>query len=115
MLKGRSVTKEQKRFHNHICQHVGCLPCWLEGRFNDYVSVHHIDGRAKPDAHWLVLAPCGNHHQTGNGCEAIHINKARFVRQYGSEMDLYRMQTEILLDKGIDVPERVLILSGFKV
>ncbi|RKS87309.1 phage RecA-dependent nuclease [Orbus hercynius] len=114
MLKSRNVTKEQEQFHDDICQHVGCLACWLEGRFNDYVSVHHIDGRTKPDAHWLVLAPCGNHHQIGSGCEAIHKNKARFVKQYGTEMELYKMQVEILLDKKIHVPERVLSLSGFK-
>ncbi|QHJ84889.1 MAG: hypothetical protein [Caudoviricetes sp.] len=114
MLKSRTVTKAQKKFHDDICQHVGCLACWLDGQFNDYVSVHHIKGRTELDAHWLVIALCGNHHQIGNGCEAVHINKARFSKQYGSEKDLYKMQTEILLDKRINVPERVLILSGFK-
>ncbi|WP_392559767.1 Ref family recombination enhancement nuclease [Orbus mooreae] len=110
MLKGRSVTKEQKKFHDNLCRYVGCPACWLEGRFNDYVSVHHINGRTKPDAHFLVLALCANHHQLGNGCEAIHINKARFIKQYGAEMDLYKMSIEILLDKNIEIPNRVIAI-----
>ncbi|MBK5075161.1 recombinase [Budviciaceae bacterium CWB-B4] len=113
-MKGRTPTKEQKRFHDNLCQHVGCPACYIDGIFNDYVSVHHIDGRTKPDAHWKVIAACGNHHQIGDGCEAIHRNKARFIKQYGTEMFLHRMSVEILLDKGIEVPEQVLIIAGFK-
>lgn len=111
MLKSRSVTKEQKRFHDNLCQ-LGCVACYLEGIYNDYVSIHHIDGRTKPDAHYLVLPLCANHHQIGQGCEAVHVNKARFIKQYGSEMDLLKVCIERLLDKKVVVPGRVLEIFG---
>lgn len=109
MLKGRSVTKEQKQFHDNLCNHIGCIACRLDGLFNDYVSVHHIDGRTKPDAHFLVLPLCSHHHQvSGKGWLTLHDNKSRFTAHYGSEMDLLKMSIEMLLDKKIEVPVRAL-------
>lgn len=111
MLKGRNVTKEQKQFHDNLCTYVGCIACSLDGQFNDYVSIHHIDGRTKSDAHWLVLPLCANHHQvSGQGWETVHNNKSRFERKYGHQIDLLKMCIEILLDKRIYVPKRILEL-----
>lgn len=113
MLKSRNVTKEQKQFHDDLCNQVGCIACRLDGRFNDYVSIHHIDGRTKSDAHFLVLPLCGHHHQVGgHGWLTLHINKARFTEYYGSEKDLLKVCIEILLDKKIIIPGRVLEIFG---
>ncbi|WP_442796416.1 Ref family recombination enhancement nuclease [Pandoraea sp. XJJ-1] len=75
-MKGRSPTSAQKHFHDDLCRHIGCVACRFEGIFNDYVSLHHIDGRTKPDAHWLVLPLCGGHHQDNGTAVAVHPYKA---------------------------------------
>lgn len=33
MLKGRAVTKEQQKFHDDLCHHIGCISCRLDGLF----------------------------------------------------------------------------------
>lgn len=105
-MKGRAPTAEQKRFHDLLCREIGCIACAKEGMFTSYVSVHHIDGRTKPLAHWLVLPVCGPHHQDAGipGVVAIHPWKARFEAKYGSQGELLRECLQILLDRGCDVP-----------
>lgn len=68
---------------------VGCIACLQDGIFNDYVSIHHVDGRTKPGAHMKVLPLCGPHHQTGGeDAPAIHPFKARFEAKYGTQEQL---------------------------
>ena len=86
-MKGRSPTAAQKRFHDLLCQHVGCIACRKEGLFNSWVSVHHVDGRTKPEAHWLVLPLCAGHHQDGTGGKwmiAVHPIKPDSRRNTGA-------------------------------
>lgn len=117
-MKGKSPTKAQSDYHNLLVEHIGCIACWIDtGERNHYCSIHHCDGRTKPDAHWLVLAPCAGHHQKGTGAPgllAIHGDKPAFVKKYGTETELRRLCVEQLIEMGIEVPARVLELSGLQ-
>src|SRR5690606_14861838 len=93
---------------------LGCVACRAHGRLNTWVSIHHIDGRTKPDAHWLVLALCSSHHQDdGSGAIAVHPWKARFEAEYGKQRDLLRECIAALLDAGIEVPQGALRAAGY--
>jgi hypothetical protein len=113
-MKGRPATLEQKHFHGVLADNIGCIACAKDGMFTSYVSIHHIDGRTKPRAHWLVLPVCGPHHQDVGipGVEAIHKNKARFEKKYGTQRDLLRECIQILLDRGCVVPDGALRAAG---
>ncbi len=90
MIKGRSVTTKQKLFHNRMAG-LGCCACKKIGIFNDWVSIHHIDGRTKPWAHWFVLPLCAPHHTDMGvaGVYSIHGHKARFESEYGTQKELF--------------------------
>ena len=98
----RPVTPAEKQLHDAIAQ-TGCIACAIDGRFNDYVSIHHIDGRTKPDCHRKVLPLCAGHHQDGTGNDktliAVHPNKARFERRYGPQNVLLALVMDKLQEK----------------
>ncbi|HEY4664363.1 MAG TPA: Ref family recombination enhancement nuclease [Comamonas sp.] len=109
-MKGRSVTAEQKAFHDLLAS-IGCVACRLDRRPIGPVSIHHIDGRTKPDAHWLVLPLCAGHHQDGTGVPglvSVHPWKPRFESIYGPQRDLLRLCVQTLLDRGASVPDGAL-------
>jgi hypothetical protein len=99
-MKGTSPNKEEKALWDRLCSIVGCIACWLDGRFNDYVSIHHIDGRTKPGCHKKVLPLCAGHHQqgTGNNKEliAVHPYEGRFEAKYGNQYDLLAMCMQMI-------------------
>lgn len=114
-MKGKSPSAAQKRFHDALCQHVGCVACRIDGIGNFNVSVHHLDGRTKPEAHWLVLGLCAGHHQDGTGAPgliAVHPYKARFEARYGKQKDLLVWAIEILQDQGHVIPDAALAAAG---
>lgn len=115
-MKGRSATLEQKHYHGLLADVVGCIACRKDGGFNDYVSIHHIDGRTKPNAHWLVLPLCGPHHQDMGVQDAIpvHPYKIRFEAKYGKQIDLARECARLLIDGGFVVPHAALIALGME-
>jgi hypothetical protein len=90
-MKGRAPNKAEKEFH-HALAGLGCIACLKDGRVNLWVSIHHIDGRTKPEAHWKVLPLCAEHHQQDDTDllkrVAVHPYKARFEQQYGSQLEL---------------------------
>lgn len=112
-MKGKSPSAAQKRFHDALCRTVGCVACAMDGRFNDYVSIHHIDGRTKPDAHWKVLPLCASHHQDDGLAIAVHPRKAVFETRYGKQMDLLVWCIEQLQDQGVEVAEGALAAAGY--
>lgn len=97
-MKGIHVTEEQHRFHDALCNMVGCICCRKIGHFNDWCSIHHIAGRSKPSSHWLVIPLCGEHHQTGP--IARHRNKAQFEEAFGDELELLSESVRLLLSSG---------------
>ena len=90
-MKGRPPTAEESRFMDAIGA-LGCIACKKDGRINPAVSVHHIDGRTKPGAHFLILPLCGPHHQQDDsdlrGRISLHGRKATFQARYGTEREL---------------------------
>lgn len=112
-MQGTTPSAAQKRWHDLLVREIGCPCCVADGRgFNDYCSVHHIDGRTKPDAHWLVIPLCGEHHQ--NSPLAVHVNKAQWERRYGTQLIVMKRCAEQLLENFHAVPERVLQLTNLE-
>ncbi len=117
-MKGTNPSAAQKRYHDKLCSTVGCIACRIDGRHNTHVSVHHVDGRTKPMAHWLVLPLCAGHHQAGSGAPgliAVHPWKARFESKYGRQSELIGQCAQILLDVGEQLPEPIRELTGVAV
>lgn len=98
-MKGRPPTAEESRFMDAIGS-LGCAACWKDGIENHFASIHHIDGRTKPDAHFKVLNLCAGHHQAGTGEDktliAVHPDKARFEARYGTQMELLAECIELI-------------------
>lgn len=113
-MKGKSPSAAQKRFHDLLAQHIGCPACFADiGKRNTHVSIHHLEGRTKPDAHWLVLPLCAGHHQDGYGQPgqiAVHPYKARFEKQYGRQRDLLSQAVTELRAQGHELPAEALAL-----
>lgn len=90
-MKGRAPTAHEAWFMGRIGT-LPCICCDKDGSSNWEISLHHIDGRTKPGAHFLVLPLCAGHHQDGTGTNptliAVHPYKARFEARYGKQMDL---------------------------
>lgn len=98
-MKGRTPTKAEKALW-HDMAGLGCVACYIDGNINPWVSIHHIDGRTKPDAHKEVLALCGPHHQHDDtdplGRIGVHPYKARFEEKYGTQRSLLALTMERL-------------------
>ena len=93
------MNKSIKQYWSKVAA-LGCIACRKDGLFNDFVSIHHVDGRTKPGAHYKVLPLCGPHHQTGGeSAPAIHPYKARFEAKYGKQEDLLKEIRALLEDK----------------
>jgi len=109
-MKGKTPSAEQKRFYDLLAREIGCIACYRDTAGmsrNTYCSIHHIDGRTKPHAHWTVLPLCAGHHQDGTGQPgliAVHPWKRRFEDCYGSQMTLLRDCVLQLRDKGHEIP-----------
>jgi hypothetical protein len=90
-MKGRAPTADEQRFMGAIAG-LGCVACRKDGITNPWISIHHIDGRTKPGAHFRVLPLCAGHHQEGTGEDksliAVHPTKARFEARYGTQDEL---------------------------
>ena len=86
-MQGRTPTKPQREFHNALAG-LGCVACRQEGKVNKAVSIHHIEGRTKFEAHWLVLPLCASHHQDDGTKVAVHPFRARFEQLYGTQYTL---------------------------
>lgn len=116
-MKGRTPTAEQRRFWDMLAREIGCIASRKDGFWEPRVSIHHIDGRTKADAHWLVLPLSAGNHQDGTGAPgriAVHPWKARFEARYGTQPNLLRECIQILLDRGCDVPAGALRTAGMK-
>lgn len=109
-MKGRSVTAQQKRWHSMLVQTIGCVACRVgQDIYNDQCSIHHVDGRTKPHAHWYVLPLCAGHHQHGYGTEgfpgyAVHGQKVQFEEAYGKQSELLNFCAKFIAEAGQDVP-----------
>lgn len=89
--KQRTVTALEKALWSELAA-IGCIACMKDGIYEPDVSIHHIDGRTKPDCHKLVLPLCASHHQEGTGKNpnyiAVHPWKNRFEARFGTQQEL---------------------------
>lgn len=116
-MNGTTPTKSQRHYWSLLCGEIGCVACMKDGIFNSHCLPHHIDGRTKPNSHWLVLPLCPGHHQDGTGAPgliAIHPWKARFEAKYGCQMNLLRECLYLLQDGGFIVPDAALEAAGIQ-
>ena len=78
----------------------GCLPCYLMGYPGTPAAVHHITrgGRRISHYHTIPLCDPGHHKNPQKGSEkvAVHPNKARFVAEYGTELELLATMQKII-------------------
>lgn len=113
-MKGKAPSAAQKRFHDLLAREIGCPACFADtGLRNTHVSIHHLDGRTKPHAHWHVLPLCAGHHQDGYGLPgmiAVHPHKARFEREYGRQLELLSQAITELQAQGHELPAEALAL-----
>jgi hypothetical protein len=90
-LKGRAPTAAERAFMDRAGQ-VPCMACTKDGRENRHISLHHVDGRTKPGAHFLVLPLCGPHHQPDDTDPlervSLHGAKKIFGQMYGTEQQM---------------------------
>jgi hypothetical protein len=89
----RPVTPEEHALWDRLANEIGCIACLVAGLpRSNYVSIHHIGGRTVPGCHRNVLPLCAGHHQQGTGEDkslvAVHPNKARFEKLYGTQEEL---------------------------
>jgi hypothetical protein len=69
---------------------LGCIVCRNQGMPRVPCEIHHIVGKTKPNAHYMVLPLCFQHHRMGSDKEPIsrHPYKKRFEAAYGTEQEL---------------------------
>lgn len=98
-MKGRPPTAEEARFMDRMGS-LPCIACLKDGWTNHEISLHHIDGRTKPGAHFLVLPLCGPHHQQDDTDPreriSVHGRKATFEARYGTQRELLAECIEML-------------------
>jgi len=96
-MKGRNPTVAEKK-HMDSVRELGCIVCRLQGKGIRPCEIHHIEGKTKPNAHFLVLPLCFEHHRMGSDKEPIsrHPYKKRFVEAYGTEQELLKQVEELL-------------------
>lgn len=90
-MKGRSVSSSDRKWMDAVAR-LGCIACHQDGIHNDLVSLHHVNGRTKPNAHREVLPLCAAHHQHDDtdpaGRIGVHPYKKRFEAEYGTQAEL---------------------------
>ncbi|UTZ44627.1 recombinase (plasmid) [Vibrio campbellii] len=117
-LKGRSATSGEREYQDKIGT-LPCIACWLHGRENPLISLHHVYGRTIKNAHKFVLPLCAYHHDTLLPAEErakypdmipIHAKgkfggKYQFSRHNATEADLLRLVYEKLGLPLAELPE----------
>jgi hypothetical protein len=103
----RAPTKSEKLLWTRMAETVGCIACYLDGRANPVVSIHHIGGRTKQGCHGKVLPLCAGHHQDATGEDksliSVHPDKAQFEQRYGPQMHLLTLVHQLLAAPAAEV------------
>lgn len=94
-MKGRAPTAEEKR-HLSRAGEMPCIVCTLQHLGDTPAAIHHLDGKTKPGAHFLVIPLCSLHHQNGGYGVALHAGKKEFERRYGTETYLLEQTNKLL-------------------
>tara|TARA_Y100001972_G_C7661533_1_gene333742 strand:- start:2888 stop:3220 length:333 start_codon:yes stop_codon:yes gene_type:complete len=96
-IKGRKPTVKEQAYMDKV-REFGCIVCYLTAGVRKNCEIHHIEGKTKPNCHFLVLGLCFEHHRAGRRFRPIsrHPYKRRFTDAYGTEYDLLKKQNELL-------------------
>ena len=102
-MKGRNPAADEKRFMSSVVD-LGCIVCRIFYSVYSPCTVHHMDGKTKPGAHFKVLGLCGNHHQiaspTGEWATrhgpGRKTGKKAFEDEYYTEEELLTKTKELL-------------------
>lgn len=99
-MKGRTPSSTERAYMDRVAS-IGCIACRIDGHYTPEVSIHHIDGRTKPGAHFRIIPLCAHHHQDSpegreKGFIAVHPWKAQFEAMYGKQECLLRQVNEML-------------------
>lgn len=100
-LKGRTPTAAERVVMDALGK-LPCIACLQHGKESPLISLHHIDGRTKPGAHFFQLPLCDNHHQHAAPAiiraefpwlvpvhaDGITGGKAEFSQHNGTEQEL---------------------------
>ena len=88
-MKGRKPTVAEQK-HMDKVRSLGCIVCRNQGMLRVPCEIHHVIGKTKPNAHYMVLPLCFEHHRMGSDKEPIsrHPYKKRFEAAYGTEQQL---------------------------
>lgn len=90
-VKGRAPTADEKRWMDEVSG-LGCIVCLNIFEQFSSAEIHHIDGKTKENAHFLVLPLCTLHHRGGDQAGLFisrHPWKSRFQNAYGTEEELW--------------------------
>lgn len=88
MGPSKSPTKQEREWMDRV-QAYGCCACRKDGHYFEPAEIHHIVSGNKRMGHMFSLPLCSRHHRHGTQDEpSIHPWKARFVKRYGSELQL---------------------------
>lgn len=85
-MKGKTRNKEELEWQDKIAQY-GCYCCREMGIENDYILIHHTDGRTKPGAHFRVIPLCSYHHDY-HQTEGLHANTGAWRKKWGRESEI---------------------------
>ena len=89
----KRATVAESRYMGEVAQ-LGCVLCAFLGfQQHGRTTVHHIKegaGIGQRQAHWLVAALCGEHHQGGTGIHGLG-TKGFYLRYKLDELDLLAM------------------------
>ena len=81
-MAGKTRTKIEMSLHDKMAR-LGCIACINKGLIQPFsgspVSIHHIDGRTKEDAHKKAIPLCGWHHDVPIEKSSEHYGKYPFV------------------------------------
>lgn len=87
-MKGKTANTAE-RDHLAKVRQLGCIACQNIGveTHEEHTLIHHIDGKTKPGAHYLVLPLCDAHHSRYS-LEGFHNNPTSWQIKNGSQYEL---------------------------
>jgi len=94
-MKGRTPTTVEQRFMSKVAE-LGCIVCRNKYKVFSPAAIHHIEGKTKIDAHFIILPLCPKHHQTGGYGIALHAGRAEWEKRYGTQAELHLQVLELI-------------------
>lgn len=94
-MKGRNPTAAEKRYMTAAVE-LGCWVCMKHYDTYSPATIHHIDGKTKPGAHYNAIPLCAHHHQIASSTgewatrhgPGRNTGKKAFESAYGTEISM---------------------------